>query len=146
MLFKEGDTFLYRYPKQAYHLFLVVTNIISVNGVVQYVCPMVSSWKDGSKYCDPACILNAGDHPFIEHKSYVAYRETIILKYQTKDMDMKTCPKSVHTFLRFLHRPMILPISVSLAAEWNKSYPQLPMSRHFQPRTAMLIIWMTKAC
>lgn len=80
MLFKEGDTFLYRYPKQAYHLFLVVTNIISVNGVVQYVCPMVSSWKDGSKYCDPACILNAGDHPFIEHKSYVAYRETIIFR------------------------------------------------------------------
>lgn len=80
MLFKEGDTFLYRYPKQTYHLFFVVTNIISVNGVVQYVCSMVSSWKDGSKFCDPACVLNAGEHPFIEHKSYVAYRETILFR------------------------------------------------------------------
>ena len=57
-----------------------MTNIISVNGVVQYVCSMVSSWKDGSKFCDSACVLNAGEHPFIEHKSYVAYRKTILFR------------------------------------------------------------------
>lgn len=78
MPLKEGDTFLYRYPRQEYHLFLVVTNITSFNGKVQYVCTMVSTWKEKSKLCDPACILDKEDHPFIVHKSYIAYQETVL--------------------------------------------------------------------
>ena len=35
-----------------------------------------------SVYCDPACIINKGEYPFVDHKSYIAYRETIVL---TKD-------------------------------------------------------------
>lgn len=33
----------------------------------------ITSTKVG-KYHDPACVLNAGDHEFITHESYVLYR------------------------------------------------------------------------
>ncbi len=29
--------------------------------------------RDGVPH-DPACVLEAGDHPFIQHRSYLAYR------------------------------------------------------------------------
>lgn len=34
---------------------------------------MASSIKDGRSY-DNSCILNAGDHPFIKHPTYMVYR------------------------------------------------------------------------
>ena len=77
---KEGDTFLYRYPYENRHLMLIVSKVISQSNVTQCVCTMVSSWKDNSPYCDPACILNKGDHPFIEHRSYIAYSETTMFR------------------------------------------------------------------
>ena len=71
----EGDTFLYQYPGSKYHLFIVVTRRMNDSS---FVCTMVSSWKNDSRLDDPACILEPGDHPFIQHKSYVAYKETVI--------------------------------------------------------------------
>ena len=38
---------------------------------------MVSSWKERSALCDPACRLKPGEHPFIIHDSYIAYVEVI---------------------------------------------------------------------
>lgn len=71
----EGDTFLYQYPGSKYHLFIVVTRRMNDSS---FVCTMVSSWKNDSRLDDPACILEPGDHPYIQHKSYVAYKETVI--------------------------------------------------------------------
>lgn len=34
---------------------------------------MITSIRAG-KYYDPACVLNAGDHSFIQHPSYLLYR------------------------------------------------------------------------
>jgi hypothetical protein len=34
---------------------------------------MVTTLKAG-RYHDPACLLNVGDHPFIRHPSWIAYR------------------------------------------------------------------------
>ena len=34
---------------------------------------MVTSVKDGRVY-DTTCVLSVGDHPFIKHPSYIAYR------------------------------------------------------------------------
>ena len=28
---------------------------------------------------DPACILEAGEHPFVTRKSYIAYKETLVI-------------------------------------------------------------------
>lgn len=77
MKLEEGSTFLYRYPKSDMHLFIVITGSVTVRKTLMYTCSMISSWKDNSPLCDPACIIEAGEHPFITHKSYVAYKETV---------------------------------------------------------------------
>jgi len=51
------------------HLHIILTDS-DENGDVLAVS--VSTYKN--KYCDGTCILNAGDHPFIKHKSWVVYR------------------------------------------------------------------------
>ena len=79
MQLSVGDTFFYQYPKKDFHLFFVVSSIPSMNSD-QLVCTMLSSWKDGSPFNDPSCIIEAGEHPFVEHKSYVAYKETVIFR------------------------------------------------------------------
>ena len=76
-----GDTFFVQYPKNKSHLFFVIMDICEKTPNL-YICAMLSSWKDDSVYCDPACIINKGEHPFVDHKSYIAYRGTIVL---TKD-------------------------------------------------------------
>jgi len=37
--------------------------------------------------CDPACILNAGDHPFVKHPSYLLYAESRIVT--SAELDQK---------------------------------------------------------
>lgn len=37
----------------------------------------ISSFYDG---CDDTCILDVGDHPFVQHPSYVYYAEARIIK------------------------------------------------------------------
>ena len=77
-LLKEGDTFLYQYPSNHHHLFIVITKTVTLaDGKLQYICTMVSSWKERSALCDPACRLKPGEHPFIIHDSYIAYAEVI---------------------------------------------------------------------
>mgnify|MGYP004519749287 CR=1 FL=1 len=74
---KAGDTFLCSYPEKDKHLFIVVLD--EYNNGCNIVCPcvMVTSWKDNPKLDDPACILNVGDHDFIKHKSYIAYKMVV---------------------------------------------------------------------
>lgn len=42
------------------------------------------------KYHDPACVLYAGEHPFIQHESYVLYRraDTVRATYVGKMVDL----------------------------------------------------------
>lgn len=40
----------------------------------------LSSWKEGAPINDPACILNAGDHSFIKHKSFIVYEKAVSLR------------------------------------------------------------------
>ncbi len=83
---KEGDTFLYQYPSDDNHLFIIIAKKIAVvSDELQYVCVMVSSWKDKSPLCDPACKLKAGIHPFIHNESYIAYRETVMFSESLLD-------------------------------------------------------------
>ena len=77
---KAGDTFLYKYPKNDRHLFIVVLDTYNTGSTVICPCVMVTSWKDNPKFDDPACILDVGDHEFIKHKSYIAYREVVLFE------------------------------------------------------------------
>lgn len=60
------------------HLFAVM-NDECASGMCLTI--MITSIRDG-KYHDPACVLDVGDHPFIQHPSYLLYRmsETVLAK------------------------------------------------------------------
>ena len=75
-----GDTFFADYPKNDPHLLFVILDICDREPNL-FMCAMLSSWKDNSPYCDSACIVEKGEHPFVKHKSYIAYRETLILTH-----------------------------------------------------------------
>lgn len=71
-----GSTFLVPSGPQGLHLFVLILGpIILPNYGTQPQLAMVSatSIRDGVPY-DPACVLSLGDHPFIQHQSYISYR------------------------------------------------------------------------
>ncbi len=58
------------------HLFALLINPVEVSGYgkrphVLMVC--MCSIKDGVPF-DDACILEVGDHPFVQHRSYIDYK------------------------------------------------------------------------
>lgn len=59
------------------HLFAVAVGPKHLDGhghQLHVIMVSVTSVKPESPH-DPACIINAGEHPFITHESYVYYRE-----------------------------------------------------------------------
>jgi hypothetical protein len=66
-----GDTFLLSSPRNdAEHLWIVLTEP-DEHGLS--LCVNVTSARDG---CDCTVELNPGDHPFIKHRSVIAYFDT----------------------------------------------------------------------
>ena len=55
---------------QGFHLFTVLTNACADGS---HLLVSISSVRDG-KFCDPACIVHAGEHEFIKQRSFVEYR------------------------------------------------------------------------
>lgn len=66
------------------HLFIVLTDPVIVTGypVRHSLLVGISTVQTGMPH-DPACLLHAGDHPFIRHRSYVNYRFAKILASQS---------------------------------------------------------------
>lgn len=48
----------------------------------------VSTWTN--HYCDGSCILEAADHEFLRHKSWVMYRKTRVESAETLDNGVQT--------------------------------------------------------
>jgi len=44
------------------------------------LCLMVNVTSIRARYHDPACLLDDGDHPFIQHPSYMLYRLAATMK------------------------------------------------------------------
>lgn len=59
---------LFPTPPSGNHLFVILTDPLPPHGEVAMV--PVCSVRNGH---DNACVLYPGDHPFIRHKSYIAY-------------------------------------------------------------------------
>ena len=57
------------------HLFIIVLGPIDIECYQkkQFLSVNVTS-IEGTKNYDTACVIRAGEHPFIKHDSYVAYR------------------------------------------------------------------------
>lgn len=59
------------------HLFFIILGPLQLDGcgsVPQVLMVSASTARDGVPY-DSACVLDKGDHPFIQHPSYIAYRQ-----------------------------------------------------------------------
>ena len=78
-----GDSFLNHNPGSYAHLWIVASNP-SLDG--SRVIFNVTTWHDG---CDESCILQAGDHPFVHHTSFIAYRRGQLLLSQALEIMQK---------------------------------------------------------
>jgi hypothetical protein len=59
------------------HLFFIILGplqLASCGSVPRVLMVNASTIRDGTPY-DTACVLDKGDHPFIRHRSYIAYRQ-----------------------------------------------------------------------
>lgn len=63
------------------HLHVICTDWFfnKETGAQSVLAVNVSSVKEGMPY-DSACVLCAGDHPFIKHDSYVRYKDAVVMK------------------------------------------------------------------
>jgi hypothetical protein len=75
-----GATFL-KPSGDKQHLFVVANNPAIFDGYGPHPCVVVLSVTTlrNIPTDDEACILNEGDHPFIKHRSYVAYRHAEVM-------------------------------------------------------------------
>lgn len=72
----SGDTLLVPSGPSGLHLFIIALgpSVLSGYGATpQVLMASTTTIRDGIPY-DPACVLNVGDHPFIQRASYIAYR------------------------------------------------------------------------
>lgn len=78
MSLQIGNTFLNDpYFQLDTHLWIVLSDP-SYNSE-QVVIVNITSWRDeGEELNDSSCIVNDGEHPFIEHKSYIIYSQARI--------------------------------------------------------------------
>jgi hypothetical protein len=75
-----GNTFLIP-SGPGKHLFFVVLGpavLPEYGKTPHYVLAGATTLREGSQY-DPACIIEAGEHPFIRRRSYIAFRYVQIL-------------------------------------------------------------------
>ncbi len=70
-----GKTFLMPSGQNKEHLFFVILGPVDIEFLPrqQFLLVNATSIRPDIPY-DDACILNAGDHPFINTTSYIAYR------------------------------------------------------------------------
>lgn len=68
-----GDTFFFQRPVDI-HLWVIISD--PNKNADKIVAVHFSSWEDRH---DQSCILDAGEHPFIKHKSVVSYDRAQVL-------------------------------------------------------------------
>lgn len=61
-----GETFLF--PPESKHLWMIISD--PAQDTVNVLAVYFSTWES---YKDQACIVQAGEHPFVTHKTIVAY-------------------------------------------------------------------------
>lgn len=76
-LFRRASLFIVSGPSEHLHIVMndpVHYGVIGCHAVL--LVNLCSYWPD--KGFDDTCILDVGDHPFIEHPTYVDYRRAVI--------------------------------------------------------------------
>ena len=64
------------------HLIIICTDPLFYRdyGCEAVLSVNVTSWREGLSFNDPSCILDVGDHPYIKHKSFVFYKQSVPLR------------------------------------------------------------------
>ncbi len=73
-MISAGDAFLVPENRAGIpsHFYVIVTSPLRNGGKVLLV--NVTTWKDNTSVgLDDTCLLDIGDHPFIKHRSFIAY-------------------------------------------------------------------------
>ena len=70
-----GQTFLVPSGKSGAHLFFIILGPVDIeySQKQQFLYVNVTTIRENLPY-DDACIIRVGEHPFITHESYIAYR------------------------------------------------------------------------
>ena len=75
MSFSAGDTFVNQSaPHTPTHLWAVISDI--QQSVDEIVIVNFTSWRQDK---DESCLLDKGDHPHIQHKTYISYRDAHVV-------------------------------------------------------------------
>jgi len=71
----QGSTFINKqYGRRSPHLWIVISDPTFDSNSVVIV--NVTSWRTRATFLnDTSCVINAGEHPFIDKKSYIYYRD-----------------------------------------------------------------------
>lgn len=76
---QAGDTFLATAGVDSMHLYVVLNDPASFSdygyGSYLYIAAVNFTTLHSNAHHDPACIVNAGEHPFVTRDSYVRYRD-----------------------------------------------------------------------
>jgi hypothetical protein len=114
-----GESFLMEYPRGGVkHLFFVLAKVDPA--CVLLAC--VSTIRPGID-CDQSCVLHAGDHPFIQHDSYVVYSELVfaIEAYIDKQIAQGICKSRDSASPALIARMRQSGLtSPSIAEKWKK--------------------------
>ena len=78
MTLRRGDTFLNESSAGVPTHFWVIISDPS-HTVDRIVIVNLTSWR-GLAGEDESCVLDKGDHPFVKHKTYVNYRDALIVE------------------------------------------------------------------
>lgn len=73
------------------HLHVICSDIYfsAQKGAYSVLAVNITSVPNDSPF-DDACVLEAGDHPFIKHKSYVYYKEAVVYKVDLLQQKIQT--------------------------------------------------------
>ncbi len=89
MALQCGDTFLLpKSSNETEHLWIVVAEIDAAAG--KAICVSVTTQRN---YSDSTCVLNAGDHPFVNRPSVIFYQDA-------REMDLALVEKALTSGIR----------------------------------------------
>lgn len=75
--FRKGTLLMLSGPVGHLHIVMNDPVVFPETGLESILLVNISSWN-GSRRCDDTCLIQAGEHPFVRHESYVVYGDSVI--------------------------------------------------------------------
>jgi hypothetical protein len=106
-----GDAFTFRSGSDGHHLWVVLSD--PTQNSTQVLIVNLTTWR-GNKLDDPACVIEAGEHPWVVNNSYIAYRHARIYKLDQLELLERSRSLELHDpFTQLLQSRVTLGASIS---------------------------------